>query len=120
MTWERVRALLSPLSRAAIMDLSGRDTAGLCGRGAERASAIAKGLAPSVLAATQHGALIVARREPNRGEPGARMRAVAEGLALTATTGAPEVSPSDLQCDSTRALPNEGWVGHRDYEKLET
>jgi hypothetical protein len=57
--------------------------------------------------------VIVSGCKAKRGEAGAGVGAIAEGLPLTATTGAPEVGPADLQHDRTGAWLGDDGIGHR-------
>jgi hypothetical protein len=57
--------------------------------------------------------VIVSGCKAKRGEAGAGVGAITEGLPLTATTGAPEVGPADLQHDRTGAWLGDDGIGHR-------
>src|SRR5262249_15779438 len=77
------------------------------------ARAVAEGARPRALAATQHGFAILIGCESQRRELGTGMRATAEGLALAAPPGAPEIGPADLERHGVRALLGDDGVRHR-------
>jgi hypothetical protein len=61
--------------------------------------------------------MVVSWREAQGRELSTGVRAIAEGLPVATATGAPEISPSELQRDGAGAWLSDGVIGHRGSKK---